>query len=318
MKKSIVITSAISSVSLSTAASSAVFDPTSTRGSSTAGRPRTIGSSAAAGSLHPQPAPCASDVSAIGAAADGSVTDGNPSAPRVSRTRLRAMSILGDIVGDALGNVFTFARSDKKLERLHEEGELVPATVYAIRIVSKGDSADEYSYGLDLATSAGPLRASVRQQLAPDPWRAPLGARVLARHLAGAIAIDWPATLDEAGVRHQASFIAIKTLKTPLPPGIDDERIDRKRLRDGIRTEAQIISSEPYEVMGMPTQNRRLELRVDDGSGPRTVLLKRALIPPYAWALAVTGVRVPVAIDPKRPDRVTIDWPSAAEAVAAR
>ena len=108
------------------------------------------------------------------------------------------MGILDDVVGDALGNLFTGGRGDKKLRRLHEEGELVPATIYAIRIVSKGDAADEYSYGLDLATSAGPLRASVRQQLVPDPWRAPLGARVLARHLAGAVAIDWPATLDEA------------------------------------------------------------------------------------------------------------------------
>lgn len=228
------------------------------------------------------------------------------------------MSILGDIVGDALGNVFTpFARSDKKLKRLHEQGELVPATIYAIRIVGKSESGDEYSYGLDLATSAGPLRASVRQQLAPDPWRAPLGARVLARHLAGKVAIDWSATLDEAGVPNQAPFIAIKTLKTPLPPGIDDDRIDRKRLRDGIRTEAQIVSSEPVEVMGMPTQNRRLQLRIDDDAGPRTVLLKRELVPPYAWALGVAGVRVPVAIDRKRPERVTIDWPRAAEAVAA-
>ena len=226
------------------------------------------------------------------------------------------MGFLDDLVGDALGNLFTGGRSDKQLERLHEEGELVPATIYAIRIVSKGEDADEYSYGLDLVTSAGPVRASVRQQLIPDPWRAPLGARVLARHLAGAVAIDWPATLDEAGVAHQAGFIAIKTLKTPLEPGIDDARIDHRRLRDGIRADAQILSSEPVEVMGMPTQNRRLELRVDDEAGPRTVLLKRELIPPYAHALAVTGGRVPVAIDPKRPDRVTIDWPSAAEAAA--
>lgn len=227
------------------------------------------------------------------------------------------MGIIDDIVGDALSNVCTFSRSDKKLKRLHEQGELVPATIYAIRIVGKSESADEYSYGLDLATSAGRLRASVRQQLAPDPWRAPLGARVLARHLAGRVAIDWPATLDEAGVPNEASFLAIKTLKTPLEPGIDDNRIDRKRLRDGIRTDAQIVSSEPVEVMGMPTQNRRLQLRIDYDAGPRTVLLKRELIPPYAWALGVAGVRVPVAIDRKRPDRVTIDWPRAAEAVAA-
>ncbi len=181
------------------------------------------------------------------------------------------MGFLDDLVGDALGNVFTGGRSDKQLQRLHDEGELVPATIYAIRIVSKGEDADEHSYGLDLATSAGPVRASVRQQLIPDPWRAPLGARVLARHLAGAVAIDWPATLDEAGVAHEASFIAIKTLKTPLQPGIDDARIDHRRLRDGISADAQIVSSEPVEVLGMPTQNRRLELRVDDDAGPRTV-----------------------------------------------
>ena len=140
---------------------------------------------------------------------------------------------------------------------------------------------------------------------------------MLARHLAGAVAIDWPATLDEAGVSHQASFIAIGTLKTPLPPGIDDERIDRRRLRDGIRTDAEILSSEPVEVMGMPTENRRVQLRVQGDGGPRTVLLKREFVPAYAQALAVAGVRVPVAVDPKRPDRVTIDWPSAAEAAAA-
>lgn len=227
------------------------------------------------------------------------------------------MGILGDIVGDALGNLFTGGRSDKQLERLRAEGELVPATIYAIRIVSRSDTADEYSYGLDLATTAGPVRASVRQQLIPDPWRAPLGARVLARHLAGAVAIDWPATLDEAGVSHQAGFIAIKTLKSPLQPGIDDDRIDRRRLRDGRRSEAEILSSDPVEVMGMPTENRRLQLRVEDDGGQRTVVLKRELVPPYATALAVSGARVPVAIDPKRPDRVMIDWPSAAEAAAA-
>src|SRR4051794_39554025 len=110
------------------------------------------------------------------------------------------MGILDDFAGAALGNLFSGGRSDRPLQRLQRDGELVPATIYAIRIVSKGDDADEYSYGLDLVTSAGPLRASVRQQLIPDPWRAPLGARVLARHLAGAVAIDWPATLDDAGV----------------------------------------------------------------------------------------------------------------------
>ena len=161
------------------------------------------------------------------------------------------------------------------------------------------------------------MRASVRQQLIPDPLLAPLGARVLARHLAGAVAIDWPATLDELGVPHQAGFIAIKTLKTPLPPGIDDGRIDRRRLRDGLRTEAHILSSEPVEVMGMPTENRRLQLRLDDDTGSRTVVLKREFVPPYDdRARRKRACGCPRRSTPGA-RTVTIDWPSAAEAAAA-
>lgn len=195
------------------------------------------------------------------------------------------MGLFGDIVGDALGNVFSGGRTDKKLEQLGEEGELVPATIYAIRCASVGDSGEEWTYDLDLATTSGPLRAAVRQQLIPDPWRAPLGGHVLARHLDGKVAIDWPATLDEAGVEHHASLLAGKTLKAPF-------------------------------VMGMPTQNMRLELRLDDDGTGRDVVLAREYVPPYAHLLAAAGGRVPVAVDPKRPDRVTVDWPAAAMAAA--
>jgi hypothetical protein len=227
------------------------------------------------------------------------------------------VGLLDDIAGDALGNLFGGGRTDKKLERLEQAGELVPATIYAIRVVGHPDS-DEWTYGLDLTTSAGPLRASVRQQPLPDQWRAPLGAHVLARHLDGKVAIDWPATLTEAGVEHDASLLAGKTLKTPLEPGVDDDRINRKRLRDGVRVEAEIVAREEVTVMGMTTQNRWLELRLSDGGAPRSVVLAREHVPPYAESLAQVGARVPVAVDPARPDRVTIDWPSAAEQHAAR
>lgn len=46
-------------------------------------------------------------------------------------------------------------------------------------------------------------------------------------------------------------------------------------------------------------------------------MLKRELVPSYAHALAVAGGLLPVAVDPKRPERVTIDWPAAAMAAAA-
>jgi hypothetical protein len=227
------------------------------------------------------------------------------------------MGVLDDLLGGALDNLLPSSeRRDKGLERLSSEGEQVPATIYAIKVKRRSEDADVWHYGLDLITRGGPLRASVRQQLIPEPWRAPLGARVRARHLDGRVAIDWPATLDEAGVEHQATLIAGKTLKTPLEPGIKDSGIDQRRLRNGIRAEAEVIASEPFVLMGMPTENRRLELRVDEGAEARTVVLKRELVPVYADSLAVAGARLPVAIDRKRPDRITIDWAGAGEAAA--
>ncbi|HEV7771790.1 MAG TPA: DUF3592 domain-containing protein [Conexibacter sp.] len=232
------------------------------------------------------------------------------------------MSILGDVVGSLFGgifdNLFTGGRTDKKLARLAEEGELVPARIYAIRVVVKSDSADEWTYGIDLVTRNGPLRASVRQQLRPESWRAPLGGRALARHLNGRVAIDWPATLAEAGVETDHSLMAGKTLKKPLEPGVEDGNVNAKRLRNGTRTEAEVVAVEDVSVMGMPTENRRMELRLDDPAvgGPRTVVSKREYVPPYVRSLAVVGARVPVAVDQKKPDRVTVDWPAFAEAAA--
>jgi hypothetical protein len=226
--------------------------------------------------------------------------------------------MLDYLLDGLFGNLFIGGRTDKKLARLAAEGELVPATIYAIRVVVKSDSADEWTYGLDLTTSNGPLRASVRQQLRPESWRAPLGGHVLARHLGGRVAIDWPATLADAGVDTDHSLMAGKTLRKPLEPGVEDGNIDAKRLRNGTRTEAEVLAVEDVTVMGMPTENRRMELRLDDPAvgGPRTVVSKREYVPPYVQSLAVVGARVPAAVDPQKPDRVTVDWPAFAEARA--
>lgn len=228
------------------------------------------------------------------------------------------MGILDDLFGGVFDNLFFVGGKDRRLQRLAEQGELVPATIYAIRCVAKSDGGDEWTYGIDLVTSDGPLRASVRQQLLPQAWRAPLGGRVLARHLKGRVAIDWPATLAELGVEDDRRLLAGRTLRTPLEPGVEDGYVNAKRLRDGTRTEAELLAVEDVTVMGMPTENRRIELRLDDPAvgGPRTVVLKREYVPPYVQTLAVAGARVPVAVDPKKPDRVTIDWAAVAEAAA--
>lgn len=224
------------------------------------------------------------------------------------------MNLLDDLVGGVFDNLFTGARRDRKLERLAEEGELVPATIYAIKVVSKSDTADEWYYGLDLATSAGPLRAAVRQSLIPEPWRAPLGGRVLARHLDGRVAIDWAATLAEQGVETDVGLLAGKTLKHPLEPGVQDSGVSAKRLRDGLRCEAEVLASESVTVMGMETQSRRIELRVaGESEAAGRIVSTKQHVPAYAVALSQVGSRLPIAVDRNKPDRVTIDWPGAAE-----
>lgn len=229
------------------------------------------------------------------------------------------MSFLDSIFGGVWDNLFVGGRSDRRLARLVEEGEVAPATIYAIRILPKGDSADEYYYGLDVAASDAPFRASVRQQLAPEPERARLGSEVLVRHLDVRVAIDWPGTLERAGVPTKgAAILAIKTLREPLPPGIDDRRLDHKRLERGRRTTAELVAAERAFALGMPLQNWDLDLLVDEeNASPRQVSLSRKLVPPYAVHLLEAGTRLPVAVDLKRPDRVTVDWAAAAEAAAA-
>ncbi len=228
------------------------------------------------------------------------------------------MGFLDDFAGDVLSNLFTGGRTDKKLSRLMEEGELVPATIDAIRLVVN-DEVTEMSYGLDLVPlTGGPLRVTVRQHIPKEPERAHLGATVMVRHLAGQVAIDWPATLEAAGAPDpEATSLRIKQLREPIPPGIDDREVNRKRLERGVRVEARLESLEPSIVFGMPTDAYRVTATLLEPTGDRVVELGRLRVPSYALHLFVVGAVLPVAVDPGRPDRITVDWPTAAERAAA-
>ncbi len=227
------------------------------------------------------------------------------------------MTILGDLVSDALSNLVVFGRTDKKLDRLMREGELLPATIYGIRLRPNSDGGDEWVYGLDLQTTTGALRVAVRQQLLKEPERASLGATVMVRHAAGQVAIDWPATLERAGVPDpEARSYRTRQLKEPIAPGIDDRGLDRGRLERGTRLEARVERVEPKLAFGMPTDALRLALTVLDPSGDRHAELGHVNVPAYARSLVRAGAVLPVAVDPARPDRITVDWATAGERAA--
>lgn len=220
------------------------------------------------------------------------------------------MAIISDVLGDALGNLFVVGGNDKRAAKLLSEGELVPAKIYAIRCVDRSDSAETWSYGLDLQTSNGPIRASVEQRvLGPAASHLTLGRNVKARHLKGRIGIDWEATAREAGIDPgPSSSLPGKTLRKPLEPGIEDNRFNSKRLKNGSRATATVVALEPYVAFGMPTQQMNITIEMADDQSPREAVVKRALIPSYGAERLTVGAVVPVAVDTKNPDKISIDW----------
>lgn len=220
------------------------------------------------------------------------------------------MTIFGDILSDALGNLFVVGGNDNRAAKLLSEGELVPAKIYAIRCVDRSDSAETWSYGLDLQTSNGPLRASVEQRvLGPAASHLTLGRNVKARHLNGKVGIDWEATAREAGLDPgESSSLPGKTLRKPLEPGVEDNRFNSKRLKNGTRAIAKVVELEPYVAFGMPTQQMNITVAFTDGSAPREVVIKRALVPSYGAEQLTVGAKVPIAVDAKNPDKISIDW----------
>ena len=218
--------------------------------------------------------------------------------------------MFGDLLGDILGGVFSpSGRTDRRLKRIVEQGTTGTARIDAIRVVNKSDSATEWYYGLLLPDGT---RAGVRQMLVPDHHGiARLGARVVTRELDGQVVVDWPATLEQAGVPDAGAAIVGTPRKSAPEPGIHDDSYNLKLLERGRRTTAVIVEAEPVEVMGVRTQNMHLHLAVQDAQPARRVSLKRALIPPYGKHLVQPGQELPVAVHESKPDKLEIDWAAA-------
>ncbi len=218
------------------------------------------------------------------------------------------------ILDQALDGLFMpFTRTDRKLARLIREGERLPGVLDAVRIVAAGGDGSEHYLGVTVQGPHGEFRAGVRQQLFLSYGaRARLGAEVIVLHLDGKVAVDWPGTMRLDGVElpGNPAVIAGKTTKEPIPAGIRDDMLDRKKLRTWPASTGELLAVADREVMGMPVQEKRVTLRLADGS---EIERSREHVPVYARHLARPGVTVPVVENPKKPGDVRIDWARAAE-----
>ncbi len=205
-------------------------------------------------------------------------------------------------------------RNRRRAVRLARDGERARGRIVGIRVRRQTDnSPDRYEFAVEVLGGAQPFRAGVRQYLVPwEPLR--LGMEVEVRHDAEQrTIIDWERTIGA-----EARDVELVGWKRVDPPadGIDDDTLDGKRLERGTRTQATIASAGWYSGFFSPlgVNAHDLVLTVEEEAGPRRVELGRQTVPPYAKHLLREGVVLPVAVDAKKPERVTIDWAAAAVA----
>lgn len=93
-----------------------------------------------------------------------------------------------------------------------------------------------------------------------------------------------------------------KPLKDP-PEGIEDVRLAKLK---GQPSEATVLGWQQTIVMGMPTENKDVRLKVDGAE--RT--LEKQVVPEWACHLLASGTSLPVHLEGRRP---VVDWLGAIE-----
>jgi hypothetical protein len=199
--------------------------------------------------------------------------------------------------------------------RLMHTGAQSTATVDGIKATHSdiGGLQDMWLFALTVRPRGGErFRAGCKQHLTPlsARGRVHLGMELPVRHKGHRVVIDWPAMLRGWGIDPIADTPdGWRPLGKPPADGIDDHRMrggHRRRLERGRRTQAEVIACE--HAMGMMGRDERWNVRlrlVDDG---RELTLEKVEPPDYAVHMIGLGARIPVAVDPDRPERVTVDW----------
>lgn len=177
-----------------------------------------------------------------------------------------------------------------------------------------GDDTESVVYSIAL-----PVEGADPERVTVEVWsrhahRLRLGLPVPVRTDGDAGVLDWPALCERWGV--DPSDVVQRKQRKERPDGIADKAIDlrtSRRLAKLPRTTATIVGLDRFVLMGMPTSNWDVHLRLADGTRAKS---PKDAIPVYARWVAAPGAEVPVAVDPGEPDKAAIDWIAAATATA--
>lgn len=205
-----------------------------------------------------------------------------------------------------------------------QEAPLAPARLDGFRVQARssddGSSRTDWFFAVTVTPQGGQLfRTGCKQRIPNSREHLRVGMPLLVRHEGSKAIIDWAESLDALGLEGDNEAFGWKPLRTPPENGIEDRTLgsDSKRLARGFRTTATLTGLEPFtNFLGVQEwQRRNLHVHLADSpTGPREATLTKVTIPDYAQRLLHDQAQLPVAVDPDKPDRITIDWVAAASA----
>jgi hypothetical protein len=202
--------------------------------------------------------------------------------------------------------VIALSPSIRRVDKLLANGTTANGVVTGVRF-SLNDSTVRKEFAISVQTAAGWQRIGVRTQ-PPLAHRLRLGVPVVVKLDGERGVLDWESMAQAWGLGDQ--FLSQESMRRPPDDGVVDTALDsrvQRHLAKWSRTTATIVSLSRRTMMGMPTQNWDIVLRLADGS---TSTSKGDDVPSYAQWYAAPGVTVPVVVDPKDSSRAAIDWPA--------
>ena len=187
--------------------------------------------------------------------------------------------------------------------------------ILAIRVTQTRDEdpirLDDYIVQVEPAGGGG--KFAIRQRLWPDEYVRLGMPVVVAVHRDNAI-IDWAATLAASGIPAENSTAKWKMVKDDGAGGISDETIGlAKWQRKGVPATLEITGIGLVKILGGLAKKNQLTVIVrQDGAAPYETTLTLDQAPHYARHLPIVGAVLPGFVDARRPEKVGIDWPTAA------
>jgi hypothetical protein len=198
--------------------------------------------------------------------------------------------------------------ANRRVRKLEAQGTPANGVITGIRF-SVNDTTTRKDFAVSVPREGGVLRFGIRTQ-PMEAHRLRLGVPVVAKVDGDRGVLDWEAMRAAWDLGDQ--FLSQESIRRPPDDGIVDTALDarvQRHLKKWTPVEATITSLERCSVMGMPTLNWNIELRLADGG---TAVSKSDEVPSYAQWYAVPGAVVAAVVDSKDTSRASIDWPAVA------